>query len=263
MAFAFSVDELKMSRAVHGTDLVDPLEQNLAVGRFCHKDKGHGVFFKRVHERLLGVKSVGGNNDGKFRMRRSDLCKNPFACIDLAVLLGGSIAVLDRFRKKRKRLTDVRMNDNGLQNLMMTADRSLGRPGFQAAGAADFLGRKIFRSIDGNKILFIEKPKPIKLPAALQKADKGWENTAQRLCRRPIGNSSHLCVFWNRANVKYRAKVVDLRLFLQSPLEGQKRGGLKKHHGKAAHQHIVQTMADLSGLARIIDLPEVLSNGGS
>lgn len=65
------------------------------------------------------------------------------------------------------------------------------------------------------------------------------------------------------ADVKYRAKIVDLRLFLQSPLEGQKRGVLKKRHGKAAHQHIVQTMIDLAGLARIIDLPDTLSDGGS
>jgi len=65
------------------------------------------------------------------------------------------------------------------------------------------------------------------------------------------------------AAVKYRAKVVDLRLFMQSSLAGQKKEVLKKHHGKAAHQHIVQTMSDLSGLARIIDLPDALSDGGS
>ncbi len=65
------------------------------------------------------------------------------------------------------------------------------------------------------------------------------------------------------ADVKYRAKIVDLRLFLQSSLEGQKRGGPEKTSWKSRSPAYRADNDDLSGLARIIDLPDTLSDGGS
>ena len=48
--------------------------------------------------------------------------------------------------------------------------------------------------------------------------------------------------------------------FLQSPLEAQDGRVLEKHHGKAAHQDIVQAMVNLCNLASISDLPEAFSH---
>jgi hypothetical protein len=49
----------------------------------------------------------------------SDPGYDPFAGIDFAILFGVSIFVLDRFRCKRQYPFDIRMDNNGLENLMM------------------------------------------------------------------------------------------------------------------------------------------------
>jgi len=66
--------------------------------------------------------------------------------------------------------------------------------------------------------------------------------------------------FRDRANAEDGGKVVALSMFLQSPLEAQYGRILEKHHGKAAHQDIVQAMLNLCNLAGISDLPEAFSH---
>ena len=45
-----------------------------------------------------------------------------------------------------------------------------------------------------------------------------------------------------------------MNLILDTPLEGEQGGVLKKHHGKTAHQAIMQGVVDFCVLAQIIDL---------
>lgn len=95
------------------------------VGGLGHEDEGHAVCLGRVDKRLLGVKIVAGDNDAEPGMRLSDFPKNPFASIDLAVLLGEPVAVLDGFREKWDHLAHVGMDDDSLKDLVMIAFLSL------------------------------------------------------------------------------------------------------------------------------------------
>ena len=63
-------------------------------------------------------------------------------------------------------------------------------------------------------------------------------------------------VFWNGAYIKDGAQIVSLYTILDALLEGKKRWILKKHHGKAAHQTIMQGIVDFCVLAQIVDLVE-------
>ena len=114
-------------------------------------------------------------------MRFADFSKNSFSGVDLTVLLVHPITVLDRLWKKRQYLATVRMDDHGLENLVMIADISFGWLFFQTLWTTDGIGRKIFRSIQCNKILSFEKLILGKLLAALQFGEKGWENTSKFL----------------------------------------------------------------------------------
>ncbi len=49
-----------------------------------------------------------------------------------------------------------------------------------------------------------------------------------------------------------------LNAVLHTLLKGKQRGVLKKHHGKAAHQVIMEAIVDFAALSAIIDLPEML-----
>jgi hypothetical protein len=62
-----------------------------------------------------------------------------------------------------------------------------------------------------------------------------------------------LRVFWYGADIKDSAKIVSLHKVLDALLEAKKRGVLKKHHGKTAHQAIMQGVVDFCVLAQIVD----------
>lgn len=83
----------------HGPQFLDPLEENLVVRVLGRQDKGHAVAFKDIDERLPGVETVGGDDDGQVRMGVADRGDDPFSRIDLAVLPLSAIAPLDRFRE--------------------------------------------------------------------------------------------------------------------------------------------------------------------
>ena len=97
----------------------------------------------------------------------ADLFQDSFPGINLTVLLIRPIAVLDRLWKKGQHLATVRVNDNGLKNLVMIADRPFGRFFFQTLRTADGMGRKIFGTIQGNEIFSVEKLILGKLPTTL------------------------------------------------------------------------------------------------
>ena len=52
----------------HGPQFLDPLEENLVVRVLGRQDKGHAVAFKDIDERLSGVETVGGDDDGQVRI---------------------------------------------------------------------------------------------------------------------------------------------------------------------------------------------------
>ncbi|MGM0787826.1 MAG: hypothetical protein ACQETG_08950 [Thermodesulfobacteriota bacterium] len=108
----FFIATFKMAGFTHGGDFIDPLEKNFVIRWFCHKNIGHGIFFKAVDERLLGVKPVAGYNKGQFGMSVSDFSQYPFSCIDLAVLFCVAVAVLDGFREKGKYLPEAWLYNN-------------------------------------------------------------------------------------------------------------------------------------------------------
>ncbi|MDO9110165.1 MAG: hypothetical protein Q7U40_05880 [Desulfatirhabdiaceae bacterium] len=102
----------------------------------------------------------------------------------------------------------------------------------------------------------------IKLPATLQTVQKIRKDIVESHGREHIDDIAHLCILGNSGNPKDLGKIVLLRALLQSILKSQDGGILKKHHGKAAHQDIVQAMTHFALLARVLDLPEALSHGG-
>jgi len=67
-----------------------------------------------------------------------------------------------------------------------------------------------------------------------------------------------LTVFGYGLDTKDGFQVVGLDTVLHPLLKGKKRGVLEKHHGKSAHQAIMQNMVDFTALSVIIDLAEVL-----
>ena len=48
-----------------------------------------------------------------------------------------------------------------------------------------------------------------------------------------------------------------LNAVLHTHLEGEQGGILKKHHGKAAHQVIMEAIVDFAALSAVIDLPKM------
>lgn len=262
MTFAFSIDEFKLLGLPHAGDFIDPLEQRLVIRRLCHEDKGHAVGLKGVDKRLLGVKVVPGDDDGELWVRFSDFSNDSLARVGLAVLLGVSVAVLDGLRKKRDHLPHVGMDDDGLKDLVMVAHRSLGRLGPKTVGTMDFLGGKIFGTIQCNEVFSVQEPVWIELPTALEMVQECREDTAEFLGRDPIDDLPHLGILGDGANAENIGEIVLLGAFLQSFLKGEKGGVLEKHHGEPAHQDIVQPMTHFPRLAGIMDLPEALGHGG-
>ncbi len=62
VAAALLVGELHVFNAAEGLKFFDPLEQNLVIGGLCHQDKGHGMGFERVDERLIRIKAIAGDH---------------------------------------------------------------------------------------------------------------------------------------------------------------------------------------------------------
>ena len=65
-------------------------------------------------------------------------------------------------------------------------------------------------------------------------------------------------VLGNRADIKDGAQIVAMHTVLHALLECKYGGILEKHHGKTAHQAIMQQMVDFTALSVIIDPAEVL-----
>ena len=124
--FAFAVAKLNLFGLSHAGDFTDPLKQDFVVCGFGCENIGHAVCFEGVDKRLLGIKAITGNDDGKFRVGFSDFPKNSFARIDLTVLFHIPVTVSDGLRKKRHHLADIGMDNDGLKDLMMIP-QSLGR----------------------------------------------------------------------------------------------------------------------------------------
>jgi hypothetical protein len=58
--------------------------------------------------------------------------------------------------------------------------------------------------------------------------------------------------------LKNVAQVAELSFFLHALLKGQQGGVLEKHHGKGAHQAIVQTVIDFTALSAVVQFAEAL-----
>lgn len=69
----------------------------------------------------------------------------------------------------------------------------------------------------------------------------------------------HLAVLWNGGDLKEGLQVVGMGLILKTSLELQHRWFLKVHHGKTAHQHIMNSM---TGLLRISAVGYTAENPG-
>lgn len=93
-----------------------------------------------------------------------------------------------------------------------------------------------------------------KLSTALELVEKIRENRLYCLWRHQIEDISHLGVFRNVTDTKNGSEITLFNAVLHTLLEGEQRGVLKKHHGKTAHQTIMQGVVDFSVLAEIVDL---------
>jgi len=76
-------------------------------------------------------------------------------------------------------------------------------------------------------------------------------------------NIAHLGLFGDRADVKDGGQVVELSTFLQPSLKTKNRRVLKIHHGKTAHQDVMQAIAHFPHLPTVFYLPEALGHGSS
>jgi len=169
---AFLIRYFKMVGLLQCGEVIDPFKEDLVVGRLCHKDEGHGVFFEAVYKRLLGIEVIAGDDDAKLGMGFSNFPEDSFSGVDLTVLLDGAIGVLDGFREKRDHLPQVGMNDHRLENLMMITGFSMLVFGLQTTGTTDLFRSEIFRSVQRHEVFSIQKPVLLKLLAALERAEK-------------------------------------------------------------------------------------------
>lgn len=90
--------------------------------------------------------------------------------------------------------------------------------------------------------------------STLQPHEKIGEDRLYALGRDSVENLSHLRVLGNSVHMKNGLQIVDLHAILHTLLEGKKRWVLKTHHGKAAHEAVMQGVIDLSLLAAVANL---------
>jgi hypothetical protein len=79
-----------------------------------------------VDKGLIGVSAIGGNDDGLRRVCVTDFWKYPFGAGKPATLFIATIGMGHRFRCQRQDLSHVRMQHNGLKDLVRVAQRDLG-----------------------------------------------------------------------------------------------------------------------------------------
>ena len=83
------------------------------------------------------------------------------------------------------------------------------------------------------------------------------ENRIQLFGGNLVQDLSHLAVFGNRMYLKNITQVAELLSVLDPSLKLQQRRILEKHHGKGAHQAIMQAVVDFTALSAVIELVEL------
>ena len=94
--------------------------------------------------------------------------------------------------------------------------------------------------------------------SSLQALKPVGKNRIELLGRYLIKSFPHLAVFRNRLDLKNVAQIAEMFFFLDASLKLQQGGVLEKHHGKSAHQAIMQTVVDLTALPVVIQFAEML-----
>ena len=112
-------------------------------------------------------------------------------------------------------------------------------------------------SVYGDKVIAIQNPKRFKLFASLEQS-KIFRKDVFDLCRVTGVNSvPQLGIARNVRYPEQRAEIVLLDRILQSFLKLKQGGVLKKHHGKGAHQAIMDivnpgSMAGVRALGKVL-----------
>jgi hypothetical protein len=66
--FGFAAEKFKLFGLSHADDFIDPLKQGFVVCGFGYENIENAVCFERVDKRLLGIKAITGNDNGRFWM---------------------------------------------------------------------------------------------------------------------------------------------------------------------------------------------------
>ena len=99
--------------------------------------------------------------------------------------------------------------------------------------------------------------------AALEPVEPIGENGTQLFGGNLVQNLSHLAVLGDRMDLKDIAQVAELFSVLDPSLKLQQRRVLEKHHGKGAHQAIMQAVVDFTALSAVIEPAELHGHRGS
>ena len=108
-----------------------------------NQDIGQLGILGGIDKGLFRIKTIAGNDNFKFWMRRTYFFQYSFGSIDLTILLGMAIGIGHRLRGKGQNLAHMRMKHNRLKHLMRVSQRPFGPFASQTARAVDLLGRKI------------------------------------------------------------------------------------------------------------------------
>lgn len=179
-------------------------------------------------------------------MGLADFAQDAFAGIDFTILFDHAVGVLDGLRRQRDHLLLSGADDGGLKDLVMVSD-TLGVFGAEALGALDFFGREVFGAIQGDKIMAAQDLECFQLLAALHLSEKVRENDFDEFGTTCIDDIPQLGVARDLGNAEEGGEVIFVEDILKPFLELEEGRVLIEHHGKGAHQAIVDGICAFPG----------------
>ena len=116
---------------------------------------------------------------------------------------------------------------------------------FHALGAMDFVGRKILRAVQGQKIIAVQKAKVPQSPVALQSREDISEGRPEVFRVDGVQDFSHASVARHVFHAEDHPQVLFIRL--STLVESQHGRVLQSEHGQSAHQRVGQADRGVAG----------------
>lgn len=205
---------------------------------------------------MLAEQSITADDDAQLGVGLADFAKHAFAGIDFTILFDHAVGVLDGLRRQGDHLLLSGADDGGLKDLVMVSD-TLGVLGAEALGTLDFFGREVFGAIQGDKIMVAQYLEGFQLLAALHLSKKIRKNNFDEFGITGVDDVPQLGIARDFGNAEEGGEIVFVLDILKPFLELKEGWVLIEHHGKGAHQAIVDVMFSVPG-TRVGALREAL-----